>query len=456
MQNGLNELVRDVARSRLVRKTESLPPKDLGSSILSPRAAAPPISWPGDSPLDEYNEGHQGLNALIISFEDERWGAIRLVKALNEQGLAVAALCPPNHAMTQTRFARRLYALKDVKNGRTIETALSKAMRDWLPTFLIPGDERALAFLHALVRRAKSGAPTLLDERSLRVLTDSLGDYEHYNALLMKSETVALARRLGLRTPMGGRASTAREAVAWAERIGFPVYVKQSFSWAGQGVVRCNGPEEVASAFVRMQTRYNNPLFAMAKRLLHRDWYPVNSVVDMQKAIDGSSAFYTALAWKGEMLASFAGAVLRATSACGPSSVVRLGPHEEMAHVSSEMIAATGATGFVGFDFMIERETRIAFLLECNPRPVQCCHLGARIGVDLCQVLADAVRGDVKPHPPAVREETVALFPQAWAPSAEALMGFEGFVDVPLDDQALLKRMTLFLSEMKLNGMSLP
>ena len=391
------------------------------------------------------------MNALIVSFEDERWGAIRLVKALNERGLAVAALCPPNHAMTQTRFARRLYVLNDVKNGRRIETALSKAMRDWLPTLLIPGDERAVAFLHALMRRAESGAPTLLDERSLCVLADSLGDYEHYNALLMKSETVALARRLGLRTPMGGGASTAPEAVACAERAGFPVYVKQSFSWAGQGVVCCNGPEEVASAFKRMQARYKNPLFAMAKRLLHRDWYPTNSGVDVQKAIDGSPAFYAALAWKGEMLAGFAGAVLRTTSECGPSSVVRLGPHEEMAHMSSEMIAATGATGFVGFDFMIERETRNAFLLECNPRPVQCCHLGARIGVDLCQVLAEAMRGDVKPRPPAVREETVALFPQAWRPGAEAFAGFDGFVDAPLDDQALLTRMTRYPSEKKLN-----
>lgn len=83
-------------------------------------------------------------NILIVSFEDERWGVIRLIKPLEENGFAVAALCPPNDAITLTRHLKRHYALDDLKNARRIEAALAEAMRDWRPSFVIPGDERAV------------------------------------------------------------------------------------------------------------------------------------------------------------------------------------------------------------------------------------------------------------------------------------------------------------------------
>ncbi len=47
------------------------------------------------------------MKKLVISFEDNRWGAIRLIRALHDRGVAVAALCPPDHAMTQTNFLSR-------------------------------------------------------------------------------------------------------------------------------------------------------------------------------------------------------------------------------------------------------------------------------------------------------------------------------------------------------------
>ncbi|NUJ79151.1 hypothetical protein HUN39_03725 [Methylocystis sp. FS] len=381
------------------------------------------------------------MNILIVSFEDERWGAIRLVKPLAASGFAVAALCAPNDALTQTRFLQRHYVLSDVKNARRIEPALAEAMRDWKPVFVIPGDERAVAFLHALVRRAKDGECAPLDAHSLSTLISSLGNPAYYSTLLMKSETVALARRCGLKTPKGGTATSAEEAVTLAERTGFPVYVKQSFSWAGMGVIRCETPEDVATAFTSMQPRRGRFLYTLARRLLHRDWYPVGSGVDVQQAVDGFPAFFTALAWKGELLAGFASLVERTSSATGPSCVVRLARHEEMARTSCVLIAATGATGFIGFDFMIEAATGKALFLECNLRPVPVCHLGPRIGVDLCSALADAIRGAATPRPPADREEIVALFPQEWRRDPAALEDFPGFVDAPLDDPGLLDRM---------------
>jgi hypothetical protein len=338
------------------------------------------------------------MKILIVAFEDERWGVIRLVKGLEDAGFAVAALCAPDHAIIETRFLQRHYVLEDVTNRRRIETALADAIRDWKPDLIIPGDERAVSFLHALVRRAKRGARVALDGAALSVVAKSLGDADHYDTLLLKSETIALARRCGVRTPEGGSVSSAEEAVALARRIGFPVYVKQAFSWAGQGVIRCQTAEEVAAAYASVQPPRRRGLHhKAARRLLGRDWYPVGSKVDVQKGVEGSPAFYSALAWRGKMVAGFAGLVEKTRSENGPSVVVRVAMHEEMARMSSELIAATGASGFIGFDFMIEAATRKAYLLECNARPVQCCHLGPRIGVDPCAALAAAMFGDTTP-----------------------------------------------------------
>ncbi len=381
------------------------------------------------------------MKKLVISFEDNRWGVIRVIRTLHERGVSVAALCPPNHAMTQTKFLSRHFALEDVKNRWEIELALAKAMHEWRPSLVIPGDERAVAFLHALLRRAKSGEPVQVDAEALAVLFRSAGDDRHYNKLLMKNETLALARELGLRTPEGGSVSSVGEAVALAERIGFPVYLKKAFSWAGQGVVRCHGPDELARAFQSMRPPRKNPAFDYARRLLGRDWYPTNETVDLQAAIDGTPALYSLAAWWGVKLAGYSGRKVQTTHENGPSSVIHLAAHDEMARTASEMVAATGATGFMAFDFMVERDTGHAYLIECNPRPVPCSHLGSRIGVDLPQALIDAVRGDVRQRPPAAHAETVALFPQEWRRSPEALAAFDGFVDVPENDAALLARM---------------
>jgi hypothetical protein len=112
-----------------------------------------------------------------------------------------------------------------------------------------------------------------------------------------------------------------------------------------------------------------------------------------------------------------------------------------------------GSTGFIGFDFMIESSTGHAYLLECNPRPIPSCHLGARVGVDLCDALAAALRGDDAPRAAACREEVIALFPQEWQRDPAALAAFGGFVDAPQDDPMLMRYM---VAQAKLPADSLP
>jgi hypothetical protein len=184
-------------------------------------------------------------------------------------------------------------------------------------------------------------------------------------------------------------------------------------------------------------TRPLAPLKAWIRRRLHRDWYPTGTPTDVQRAIAGTPAMYCAVAWHGQVLAGFAGIKRKTRMPNGPSTTVCLGPNAKMAQAVETMVRGLGATGFIAFDFMIEAVTGHVYLLECNPRPNQVCHLGVRIGVDLAEALASA--SENLRTQTATCEAMITLFPQQWQGSTPGIVPPEADVDVPWDDPGLLR-----------------
>ncbi|RTL73189.1 MAG: hypothetical protein EKK41_01135 [Hyphomicrobiales bacterium] len=316
--------------------------------------------------------------------EEGRWGPARLPGALARAGLSIAALCPDRNALAASDHVARRFRLPPTRASRHLFRALGEAIESCRPRLLIPADEQVVALLHAFVRRRLKRGDA---DAALDTVVRSLGRPEMLDAMLHKSATLDLARRLGVRVPEGVTVSCAADAVRVAERIGYPVYVKTSFSWAGQGVTLCQDAAALATALGQPRNVWSAGK-AVLRSWLGRDWYPSAPAVDVQKAIAGRPAMYCALAWQGEMLAGFAGLPTATASPTGPSTCVRLCENPAMAAASARMIEAFGATGFLGFDFMIEDGTEQAYLLECNPRPIQVCHLGPLVHCDLAQRLA--------------------------------------------------------------------
>jgi hypothetical protein len=91
---------------------------------------------------------------------------------------------------------------------------------------------------------------------------------------------------------------------------------------------------------------------------------------------------------------------------------------------------------------MIEAGTEQVFLIECNPRPGQVSHLGARIGVNLCEALAHEFRGERPMRPiPAAAGAMVPLFPQEWLRDPSNASVYGNALDAPRDDPTLLRFM---------------
>jgi len=381
------------------------------------------------------------MNILLVGFDSQRWGSARLVKALHAAGFHVAALCAIDNPLAKTRYLDKHFPLTDVLSSRHFESRLARAMKEWDPELIIPADERVVACLHALVRRVMSGGASCLGKEALGIVIDSFGDLAQYDATLLKSGTLELARKLGVRVPDGRTVSSTDAAVSAAATIGFPVYVKTSFSWAGQGVSFCRNTSEVAAAVTLARPRSWIRLRNLLKRVMHRDWYPTETAIDVQRSIAGKPAMYAVVAIQGRMLAGFAGITQQTCAANGPSSIVWIGADAEMERMSKIMIRALGATGFVAFDFMIEDATGDIYLLECNPRPIPVCHLGSRIGVDLCAALKAELSGESHRVGEGVIGETITLFPQEWQRNPDGIAETANYIDIPLDDPELLRAM---------------
>jgi biotin carboxylase len=274
----------------------------------------------------------------------------------------------------------------------------------------------------------------------------SLGDPAHFGATINKNLTQRAAAELGLRTPAQCTVATWADAAQFfTEQRGRPVVLKHPLSWAGIDVRLCRTRRQLRAAF---EALHGQPPLGLLEggragsRKAPPD--PVSTgergLLRLERFIEGTPASYVLAAWRGELLAGYP--LLKeqiAPPLTGTASVVRAIQHREITATAKALTAHFKLTGFAEFDFMLERGTGRAFLLECNARPSMLSVLGPRIGVDLCRALAARLRGQPLP-PTRLRTGTrVALFPQEWRRDATNPILHTPAHDVPWDDPQLVK-----------------
>lgn len=372
------------------------------------------------------------MSVLIFAVEAGRFGPARLPEAFARAGLTSVALCPADNLLARSGFLRAMAVLDADRSARAIGRSLDEAIIRFRPKLIIPADEQAVVLLHAF-----AGGPQarhISDEARVAVLR-SLGAAHGWGPSLYKTETMAMARRIGVPVPAGGQVYDDVDAVHLAQEVGLPVYVKQSFSWAGLGVIQCHDADQVASAY-RKAARPASMLRQVARVMLGRDWYPIQTAIDIQASIRGEIAMFCALAWHGRLIGGFAAHKLELAYPNGPSKTVRLCDNPGMRSSAERMIEQLGFHGLLSFDFVLP-EGGEPLLIECNPRPVPVAHLGDSVGVDLPALLAGLVRGGDRPERPLVAEGQAehVLFPHSLNPA-----NLTGTIkaDVPEHDPGLI------------------
>lgn len=361
------------------------------------------------------------IRVLVFLLSPGWTGISRLPKALADAGFDVATLSTADSFLAQTRYARRHAFMAPGTLARDgLVNTLAAAPAD----LIIPGCDTAVAFMQRWALDVRSTADGGVPPAVRALLRRSLGDPAHYHVTQSKHETIAVARRAGIRAPAQVPVITATDAQRFAQQYGYPVVLKSEFGSGGRGVRIC------ADA-----TRIGPALHALAARA---PGVPPPRIF-AQQCIAGQLAMGAVTAMDSVVLERLCARKNECHPApTGPSSVIEFIEHPAMSRAMATLVQQLGFNGFGSGDFIID-EAGEAWLIEFNPRPTPICHLGAAAGHDLARALRCRLDGvPCQPILPAQPLRRVALFPQEIIRDANSHWLTDAYHDVPRDDPALL------------------
>jgi hypothetical protein len=118
--------------------------------------------------------------------------------------------------------------------------------------------------------------------------------------------------------------------------------------------------------------------------------------------------------------------------------VVRLIENAEIADAARLLARRLMLNGFYGLDFLLERGSGAAYLIEVNPRCTQLGHLRLPEQGDLAGTLIAQLKGEPAPvEDNPIASDTIAFFPQAFHLNPRNPYLSRGYHDVPWEEPAL-------------------
>jgi hypothetical protein len=371
---------------------------------------------------------------LLVSTAPRSYGTARTPRALAKAGFEVTLLTPRKALAESSRFVARVAHLPDRTTPREWIHAVAATVRAVSPLQIMPCDDMSFRLLAMLVLSPPPQMQPALQTELAALVRDSLGDSAHYRASVDNTLLGAAASRAGVRVPAHAVISTRDEAAAFAGTQGFPVVVKRPFTTAGDDVRIAADAAELAGAVDVLAAPKLDDLEPDASRR-----------VLVQRYVDGAICQQHGAAWRGRLLAGYAGDRLEADGGpMAPGTVVRCHDAPALRALSAQLVEAFGITGFFTCNYVVEKATGRPHLIGINRRIGPGTHYGTVLDVDLCAALHAALQGT----PPPTRgqldpgeERVFVQFPAEWLrnPNSRWLRGYP--VDVPWDDPDLLDAM---------------
>ncbi len=354
-----------------------------------------------------------GTRLRVLVATTFRWpGAARLAVDLHEVGCTVQAVAPRGSALHEVSAVQRSYRLGLADPVRSLRAAIEASDAD----VVVPFDDRtrhALALLHTRSDpRTESGA------RMRERLERSLGSADRFTDVHSRATVLSVARAAGVRCPETTRVRTASDVSAWMERNPGPAVLKTDGSWGGRGVAIVHTGADGRKAWREMNRP--PPLARALKRLVvERDPWALRArfagarpTVSIQTYVAGRPANAAIACFRGAALGMVQAEVIESNGPTGPSTVLRVIDHSDMAYAVKSVVGQLELSGLCGLDFILDDEGH-AHLLELNPRATPTSHLVAEDGTDPLSALRTAF-GQDRPRARAApyAGRLVALFPQ--------------------------------------------
>ena len=225
-----------------------------------------------------------------------------------------------------------------------------------------------------------------------------------------------LTDELGIRVPPWGMADDPGEAVAVAERIGYPVLVRPSYVLGGRAMRICYSDEQVCEAMRDVQGR------VLVDRFLE------DAVeIDVDALSDGTLCYVAAVMQHVEEAGVHSG-----DSACAlPAPSLDPATYFEVCHVVRRLARALGVVGLLNVQLAVAKNE--LYVLEANPRASRTVPFASKAtGINLveaaCKLAAGARIAELElpaERPPAQVSVKAAVLPFARFPGADPVLGPE-------------------------------
>jgi biotin carboxylase len=313
------------------------------------------------------------LDALVLDASQR--AALVTVRSLGRAGLHVAAAesvrfrNPPAAASAWSSYAATLPDFATDSGGYT--TALERVCEALRPRVVIPVHDATVALTS--VGRARFEPETIValpQDAALAVFVD-------------KSETLALAERVGVRIPFGVPITDPAQALSVARAVGLPAVVKPLESWVPAGDGTATRVVAGAARSVSELGRAAEDLLGAGARLVVQEWLP------------GHREAVSVVAVAGHTRARFAQVAYRTCPPLGGASIVResIPLPADAAEGAERIVEEVELDGYAEIEFRRDRLGR-AVLMEVNPRLSASVEIAARSGVDFPQLIFKVAMGE--------------------------------------------------------------
>ena len=381
------------------------------------------------------------MKPTVLIATTTRWiPTARLAVSLANAGFVIDAVCPSKHLLANTDAIRQTHSYHGLDPLTSFADAISAAK----PDLIVPGDDRATQHLHLLYdqerHKGDAGKPICA------LIERSLGASENFPVLYARTKFIQLAQEQGVRVPKTGIINDHADLKKWIAQTDLPMVLKADGTSGGDGVRIVRTFEDAKRALRSLQAP---PLLARAvkRALVDQDrtlvWPSLlrrRSVVNAQTFVAGREATTSVACWKGEVLASLHFEVVNKITSCGHATVLQSIENAEMSAAAERMALRLNLSGLHGFDFMLEKQTENAYLIEINPRLTQVMHLTLGLGRDIPAALYSVLSGQpISPAPKVTEENTIALFPQEWIRDPASPFLQSAYHDVPWDKPELIR-----------------
>lgn len=353
--------------------------------------------------------------------EEDLTGLARLPRVLRRAGCRVSLIAGRNMLVSKTRFVDHHIASPG-KLYELVET-LKKHLNE-NPNFykwVILADETVIRELskNPAEEWLKTCFPVEPGSSAMRLINS-------------KTDFNQAAQEMGLPVPYFKPCLSLESAESVAEKIGYPVILKDPYGSCGLGVRVVPAASELAYAY---------QLFSDSK----------NPIV-VQEFVSGKVGSTDVLYNHGKpvcWISTYSKKTL--PKIIGMSCVREVMDHPEIENLLGGVGELTGFHGLGGVDWIHVAETNELKLVELNPRPTPGYHFGYRVGVDFSLAIREMLDGSSSIQRPQQPDHgsrtTIYMFPQdvyriitdhtlfsllRWLP------GLPSSRDLPLDDPYLL------------------